>query len=280
MAGTPSIPPSETGVPAVHDLFDFTGQMVIVTGGGSGIGAGIALRFAEAGAMVVVHYHTSAQGAQEVVARIESMARHRQNRSQTSALAMEANLVEKDQADRLVAQAVSTFGRLDVLVNNAGIYPLDALVDMTEAAWDRVIDTNLRSVFVCTQAAARQMIAQGSPGAMVNIATIEAENPAPLHTHYNAAKAGVVMFTRSAAAELGQHQIRVNAVSPGLIWREGIEQQWPEGVSRWQAAVPLTRLGQPDDVADACLFLASPAARWITGANLVVDGGVMTHQIF
>jgi len=114
----------------------------------------------------------------------------------------------------------------------------------------------------------------------VNIASIEAENPAPGHAHYDAAKAGVLMYTRTAAQELGGQGIRVNAVSPGLIWRKGLEQAWPEGVDAYLRAVPLGRLGLTDDVADACLFLASPAARWITGANLLVDGGVMTHRIY
>jgi NAD(P)-dependent dehydrogenase (short-subunit alcohol dehydrogenase family) len=269
----------------VRDLLDFTDRVVVVTGGGSGIGSGIALRFAEAGSRLVVHYHTSAEGAQAVVTEIDAMSR--------PAIAIQSDLTKRAHADELVARAVDAFGRLDVLVNNAGIYPLDTLLDMTDAQWDLVVNVNLRSAFLCTQAAARQMIAQrsadrkspGDPGMppqgpIVNIASIEAENPAPSHTHYNAAKAGVVLFTRSAAAELGQHGIRVNAVSPGLIWRDGIEQQWPNGVTRWRRTAPLTRLGRPDDVADACLFLASPAARWITGANLLVDGGVMTHQIF
>jgi len=237
--------------PAVGELLDFAGKVALVTGASSGIGRGIAARFAEAGARVMAHYHSNAASAQMVVER---------------------------------------FGRLDVLVNNAGIYPLATLLEMTPAQWDEVIDANLRSMFLCTQAAARQMIAQGqragtgqgsdAGGVIVNITSIEAENPAPSHSHYNAAKGGALMFTRAAAAELGPHGIRVNAVAPGLMWREDIEQIWPDGVARFRAAAPLGRLGMPEDVADACLFLASPAARWITGASLTVDGGVMAHQIF
>ena len=124
------------------------------------------------------------------------------------------------------------------------------------------------------------MIAQGDGGAVVNIASIEGINPAPNHSHYNAAKGGVLMLTRSMANELGEQGIRVNAVSPGLIWRPGLEQDWPDGVARYQKAAPLKRLGQPEDVADACLFLASHASRWITGINLIVDGGVLTNQIY
>ncbi|MDX2136979.1 MAG: glucose 1-dehydrogenase [Chloroflexota bacterium] len=256
----------------VEQLLDFSGKVVIVTGSGSGIGSGIALRFAEAGAQVVVHYHSSRAGAKAVVEQIAHAG--------GDAIAMQADVTEAAAAQGLVDAAVHTFGRLDVLVNNAGIYPLASVLDMTPEAWDAVISANMRSVFLCTQAAARQMIAQGQGGAVVNITSIEAENPAPNHSHYNAAKGGVLMYTRASAYELGQHGIRVNAVAPGLIWREGLEDAWADGVVRWQKAAPLKRLGLPDDIADACLFLASPAARWITGASLTVDGGVMTKQIF
>lgn len=253
-------------------LLDFTSRVVVVTGASQGIGAGIAMRFAEAGADVVVNYNTNDAGAQEVVSQINAIGR--------SAISVQANVAQRADVDRLIGQAVESFGRLDVMVNNAGLYPLAMLLDMTDDEWDSMIAVNLRSVFLCTQAVAKQFLSQEDAGSIVNIASIEAENPAPMHSHYNAAKAGVVMYTRASANELGQHGIRVNAVSPGLIWREGIEEAWPDGVSRWQKAAALNRLGQPDDVADACLFLASSAARWITGVNLVVDGGVMTNQIF
>lgn len=258
--------------PPVDGLLDFSGRVALVTGAGSGLGSGIALRFAEAGAAVVAHYRRSEGGARDIVERIKRIG--------GQALAVQADLTDQTEVERLVEQTHARFGRLDALINNAGSYPLDTLLEMTVESWDAVVDANLRSVFLTTQAAARRMIDGGVHGSIVNVATIEAENPAPLHSHYNAAKAGVVMLTRSAALELGPHRIRVNAVSPGLIWRSGIETQWPDGVERWRAAAPLTRLGRQEDVADACLFLASPAARWITGANLVVDGGVMTHQIF
>jgi 3-oxoacyl-[acyl-carrier protein] reductase len=152
---------------------------------------------------------------------------------------------------------------------------------MSEADWRAVIDANLTSVHLMSQAAARRMAAQAPQGgAIVNIASIEATNPAPGHAHYGAAKAAVVMHTRSAAAELGRHGIRVNCVSPGLIDREGLAEAWPAGVRRYLDAAPLGRLGLPTDIADACLFLASPAARWITGVELVVDGGVLTSQVY
>jgi NAD(P)-dependent dehydrogenase (short-subunit alcohol dehydrogenase family) len=259
-------------VPPVEDLLDFSGKVVIVTGSGSGLGRGIAIRFAEAGARVVVNYRSSAAGARAVVETIATGG--------SEAIALQADVTQRAAVEDLIAQAVDAFGQLDVLINNAGVYPLASLLEMSEEDWDLVLDANLRSTFLCTQAAARQMIAQGTGGAIVNIASIEAENPAPMHSHYNAAKGGLLMYTRAAAYELGPHGIRVNAVSPGLVWSETLEEDWPDGVARWKEAAPLTRLGRPEDVADACLFLASPTARWISGANLRVDGGVMTKQIF
>ena len=259
-------------IPPPGQLLDFRGKVVVVTGGASGIGAGIARRFAEAGAEVVVNFRRNESGAREVVKAIEGRGGR--------AAAVQADVSQAAGATAVVEQAVANFGGFDVLVNNAGTYPISALLEMSEAEWDQVIADNLRSVHLCTQAAARRMIAQGRAGSIVNIASIEAENPAPRHSHYAAAKAAVVMYTRSAALELGRQGIRVNCVSPGLIWREGLDRDWPEGVNGYLRAVPLRRLGLPQDVADACLFLASEAARWITGANLVVDGGVLCHRVY
>jgi NAD(P)-dependent dehydrogenase (short-subunit alcohol dehydrogenase family) len=251
-------------------LLDLSGRVVIVTGAGSGLGQGVARRFAAAGARVVVHYRRAAAGAAEVV---EAIGRDR-------AVAVEADLSQAEEASSLIAAAVRDFGRLDALVNNAGIYPLAGVLEMTPAQWDEVVAANLTSVFLCTQAAARQMVAQGGGGAIVNVTSIEARSALPSHSHYSATKAAADAHTRAAAQELGPHGIRVNAVAPGLIWREGIEKMWPEGVGRWLEVVPLKRLGRPEDVADACLFLASPAARWITGVTLPVDGGALTAPLF
>jgi len=258
--------------PAVDRLLDLSGRVALVTGAGRGIGAVIARRLAAAGAAITVHYRSSAEGAAEVVEAIR--------RAGGKAGARAADLSRGDQADRLIAGALEDHGRLDILVNNAGIYPVSPLKEMAEDEWDAVVDANLKSVFVCTRAAARVMAGQADGGAIVNIASVEGETPAPLHSHYTAAKAGVLMHTRSAALELGCDGIRVNAVSPGLIWKEGIEEDWPDGVGRWLAAAPLGRMGLPEEVADACLFLASPAAGWISGANLAVDGGILARAVF
>jgi NAD(P)-dependent dehydrogenase (short-subunit alcohol dehydrogenase family) len=259
-------------IPPVKALLDFRGKVAIVTGSGNGLGQGIAVRFAEAGAQVVVHYRSSAEGAQQVVNHIVERG--------GVAMAIQADLAGGGGPAALIMEAVERFGRVDVLINNAGLYPHVSLLEMTTAQWDEVVNANLRSAFLCTQAAAAQMIAQGSGGAIVNITSIEAMNPAPDHSHYNAAKGGLLMYTRASALELAAYNIRVNAVAPGLIWRTGLESDWPDGVARWERTAPLKRLGRPEDVADACLFLASSAARWITGASLTVDGGVLTHQIY
>ncbi|HET6341681.1 MAG TPA: 3-oxoacyl-ACP reductase family protein [Gemmatimonadota bacterium] len=256
--------------PPVADLLDLQGRVAIVTGSGSGHGRGIARRFAEAGASVVVHFRTNESGARGLVEVIESAG--------GGARALQADLTRGEEVERLFAAAVQWLGRLDIVVNNAGIYPVASLIEMSEGEWESVVDTNLKSVHLCTQAAARRM---EDGAAIVNIASVEALQPMPMHAHYDAAKAGVLMYTRAAALELGPRGIRVNAVSPGLMGREGIEEEWPEGVERWLQAAPLGRMGTPEDVADACLFLASDAARWITGANLVVDGGgVIARRAF
>jgi NAD(P)-dependent dehydrogenase (short-subunit alcohol dehydrogenase family) len=154
-------------------------------------------------------------------------------------------------------------------------------VPMDDAGWRYVIESNLVSYVACTKGAIERIKAGGGKdGMIILVGSISVHIKAVGESVYNAAKGGVLMHTRSTANELGPHGIRVNTVSPGLIDREGLDQTWPDGVRRWQAAAPLGRLGHVSDVADACLFLASPAARWVTGAELIVDGGVLTKQIY
>ena len=255
-----------------YPQFNFNGKVVLVTGGAGGLGGFLSQAFADAGAAVAVNYRSSEGPANQLVEEITA--------SGEQAIAIQADVTDQGRVAQMIARIVETFGQLDVLVNNAGIYPLTPFLEMPAEEWDQVLDANLRSTFVVTQAAARKMAEQGWGGAVINIASIEGINPAPGHSHYNAAKGGVIMLTKSLAAELGQHGIRVNAVSPGLIWREGLDQDWPDGVARYKEASALNRLGLPEDIADACLFLASSAASWITGINLIVDGGVMTNQIY
>jgi NAD(P)-dependent dehydrogenase (short-subunit alcohol dehydrogenase family) len=229
-------------VGCVSELPDLSGTVVLVTGSGRGIGAGIAHRFAAAGAAVVV---TSVDSAEALAGELTARG----------------------------GAAVERFGRLDTVVASAGVQPV-AEPATTAEQWREVVDTNLTGAFV-TLRQATDVLPPG--GSVTLVASVEGTQPAFAHTHYAASKAGVVMLARGAALELGAKGIRVNAVSPGLVEREGPAEQWPEGVDRWARAAPLTRLGTPEDVGNACVFLASPLASWITGHNLVVDGGVSTH---
>lgn len=258
-------------IPAYRELLDLSGKAALVTGASQGIGAAIARRLAEAGAKVAVHYRGDADAARGV-------AREIGQRGGRAAL-FHAELTDAAAAEALLGDVVAAFGRIDIAVNNAGSFPTRPLLAIEDRDWRDMFRSNADTTFFCLQAAARRMQETGG-GAIVNIASIGALAPGPEHAHYNSAKAAVLMLTRSAAQELGRYNVRVNAVSPGLVARPGIEEQWPEGVARWQAKAPLGRLGEPEDVADACLFLASPAARWITGHNLVVDGGVLSSQIY
>ncbi|SMD25330.1 SDR family NAD(P)-dependent oxidoreductase [Lentzea albidocapillata] len=221
-------------------MIDLNGKVVLVTGTSGTIGAGIVQRFTDAGAVVVHH-----RGRQDGDLRTS--------------------------AERVVLQAFEQHGRLDAVVNNAGVQPVEPLPDMTTEQWRSVVDINLTGPFAVTQAAVEYLPVGGS---VTHIASIEGTHPAPGHAHYAASKAALIMHARAAALEYGPRGIRVNTVSPGLIARPGISEQWPEGVARWEAAAPLGRLGTPEDIGDACVFLASDMARWITGHDLVVDGGV------
>lgn len=245
-------------------MLDLTGTTTLVTGASGTIGRGIALRFAQAGGAVAVHHNRNP--VSDVVARIEAGGGR--------ARAFAADLRDDQACLALVDAVVEWSGRLDTLVNNAGVQPVEALPDMSADSWRAVLETNLTAAFSCTQAAVARMAAGG---AVVHIASIEASQPAFGHAHYSSAKAALVMHARAAALEHGPRGIRVNAVSPGLIDRPGLAGDWPDGVARWARAAPLGRRGTPEDVANACVFLASPLASWITGHNLVVDGGVSTH---
>lgn len=264
--------PPSSAIPAVHQLLDLSGKIALVTGASGHIGAAIARRLAEAGAVVIVHFATGEARAQAVVEAIAAEG------GEATALRCDALADERAVGD-FFDEVLTTFGVPGIVVNNAGRFPVRPLLDMSFDEWRAMYADNVESTFLCTQAAARRMRTAGG-GSIVNVASIEALSPAPDHSHYASAKAAVAMFTRAAAQELGPLGIRINAVSPGLIGRPGIEEEWPEGVERWLGQAPLGRLGEARDVADACLFLASSAARWITGHNLVVDGGMLAAKIY
>ncbi|MER6671962.1 SDR family NAD(P)-dependent oxidoreductase [Streptomyces sp. NPDC000983] len=238
------------------------GQVALITGAGGGIGRGIARRFAAEGAAVALHCRTSVAATRELAEEIGG------------SVVLRGDLTDEEQCRRVVREAAEFGGgRLTALVNNAGAQPVRELSRTTAAEWRAVLDANLTTVFACTREAAEIMRAGGG-GTVTHIASVEARMPAEGHAHYAAAKAAVVMHARSAALEYGSVGIRVNTVSPGLIERDGLADAWPEGVRRWRRASAVGRLGRPEDVGDACVFLASGMASWITGHDLVVDGGV------
>lgn len=240
---------------------DMTSSVVVITGAAGGIGSGIAERFAAAGAMTVLQHHRSAEPA-----------------TGERSAAVQLDLTAPGAADELVARAVERFGRVDAIVNNAGVQPVTSFAEITDDDWSEMIDTNVTACHRITQAFARHVAARGGDGSVVHIASIEGTQPAPGHSHYAVSKAALIMHAKAAALELGRSGVRVNAVSPGLIHREGIDEGWPEGVGRWREKAPLGRLGDASDVGDACVFLCSPLAKWITGINLVVDGGVSARS--
>ena len=240
---------------------DLSGQVVAVTGAAQGIGAGIAARFAAAGASLVLPYRSAEPPTFGV-----------------PTATVQLDVVDPGAADALVDTAQSSFGRLDAVVNNAAIQTHAGIVDMTDDEWATMMDTNVTACHRITQAFARHAIERGGGGSVVHISSIEGTQPAVGHGHYGISKAALLMHTKVAALELGEHGVRVNAVSPGLIDRPGLAADWPEGVGRWLDKAPLGRLGAATDIGDACVFLCSPMAQWITGANLVVDGGTSARS--
>lgn len=250
---------------------DFDDKTAIVTGASQGIGAAIARAYATAGANVVVHYRSSREPAEEIVNAI--------SKDGGSAIAIAAALNDVDDVDRLFAAVAEAFGNADVLINNAGSFPNSPLFDIGLDDWQRMYADNVESTFLCTKAAGKIMQNAGG-GSIINIASTSALNPGTDHSHYNSAKAAVVMFTQSAAQELGQYNIRVNAVAPGLVYRPGLEEQWPDGFKRYCDAASLSCVVQPEDIADACLFLSSGKAARITGVTLPVDAGVLTAMAY
>lgn len=243
------------------------GKAAAVTGATRGIGRAIALAFAREGADVLVNGRDAAAG-RRVVAEIEGVGRR--------AVWHRADLGRVEEARGVVAATVAAFGRIDVLVNNAGLFERKPALEMAEADWDRILDVNLKGAFFCAQAAARAMREAGVRGAIVNVASDAAWsgglNPC---AHYAASKAGMVSFTRSLAKELAPHGIRVNALAPGLI---ATEMGGTAGSTLPGLTIPLGREGTPEEVAAAAVFLASDEASYVTGANLNLSGGLFLDR--
>ena len=246
----------------------FLDQVVLVTGASRGIGRAIALQFGQLGAKVGVNYLRNGEAAQEVATEIEQAG--------GKAIILQGDVSNADTAGQLVDQMLSTWGRIDCLVNNAGITQDTLLVRMSEEAWDEVLNTNLKSIYNCTKAVLRPMFKERQ-GAIINIASVVGIIGNIGQANYAAAKAGVIAFTKSIAREAAPRNIRVNAVAPGFIASDMTNKLPQEVVSQYLGNIPLKRLGQPEDVAKAVAFLASPDAAYITGQTLIVDGGLVMY---
>lgn len=250
------------------NLMDLTGRVAVITGGGRGIGRETARVLAGAGANIAIAELDPANG-EDAAAEIRSLGR--------DAVAVPTNVRSPANVDAMVAQVVDHFGKIDILVSNAGVAHCVAAEEATDDDWLRVIDIDLNGVFWSCRAAGRQMIKQKS-GAIVNIASMSGvivNKPQP-QAAYNAAKAGVIHLTRSLAAEWAPHGIRVNAVSPGYVATEmtlGSYRNEPEWARTWHFLTPLDRIGTASEIAQAVYFLVSDASSFTTGSNLVVDGG-------
>jgi len=242
-------------------------KTALVTGASKGVGKGIALELARAGAKVAVNYNRDPTGAEATVAEIHGIGRE--------AFTVQANVGVAAEVDCMFAQALEKFPRLDILVNNAGVQTWKPLLDLTESEWDRTIDTNLKGCFLCSQRAARHMRERGG-GRIVNIGSGCNKIAFPNLVDYTASKGGIEMFTKVAAVELGRYQITVNCVAPGAVEIERTKLEAGDYSGTWAKLTPLGRVGQPVDVAHAVVFLASDAAAFITGQTIWVDGGLFS----
>jgi len=246
---------------------DLSGKVAIITGGGSGIGRGIARMFTQLGAAVAVA--DVDLGNAEIVAS-ELAAAGQQ------AMAIEVDVQVGDSVEAMLAQTLERFGGVDILVNSAGVGSESAIVDMLEEEWDWVLGVNLKGTFLCTRAVAKWCIEKKRRGKIINLSSINETVPLAGETHYCASKGGVMMFTRAAALELAPYGIHVNALAPGMIETALTEEvtQIPELRQMHLKQVPFGRFGQPEDVAKAAAFLASEWSDWVTGHTLFVDGGM------
>ncbi len=251
---------------SLSDLIDLSGRTAVVTGGAMGIGQAIARRLHEAGASIVVADIDI--GAAERAAGELAAARP------ASAVAACADVSDAKAVDELVHASIDAFGELDILVNNAGIFPFAPLASLDLATFRRVVDVNLTGLFLCTKAVSERMIAQGRGGAIVNVTSIDALHPSMVGlAHYDASKHGAWGFTKNVALELAEHGIRVNAIAPGGVRTPGVGEMDADTLGAFEAMVPMHRMADPDEIGRVALFLASELSSYMTGAQIVVDGG-------
>jgi glucose 1-dehydrogenase len=245
------------------------GKVAIVTGGNSGIGKAIALALAKAGANIVIDYIVHPEATEALEREIAALG--------DTAIGVAADVSQIDQLQGLIDQAVAKFGRIDVMINNAGVETRTSVLDTTEAQYDRVLSINLKSAFFGTQIAARQMLKQGSGGRIINITSVHEDWPMPGNTAYCLAKGGVRMLTRTAGVELAPHGILVVGVGPGAVATpiNLSTMQDPSLMAKLNAAIPLGRMAQPEEIANVVVFLAGDGASYLTATTIFADGGIM-----
>ena len=253
-----------------------SGRVALITGASRGIGRAIAARCAQEGASVAINYITGPEPVQGKDNRADANALVDEiKKSGGKAIAVEADVANGDQVKRMVSQISEQLGTVDVLVNNAGIETIVPLLEMTEEQYQRVLDVNLKGEWLCAQAVARELVAKGKPGAIVNIASIQSGMALPGRSHYAPSKRGVEALTRNLAAELAEHKIRVNCINPGLIATDMTAwvMQDPQILPIILDKIPMKRAGEPDEIAKVVVFLASDDASYVSGQCLYVDGG-------
>ncbi len=248
---------------------ELAGKVAVVTGGNTGIGKAVVLALAGQGAKVVIDYVANEEAEEELERQIAGLGE--------KAVGIEADVSKIEDLQRMIDTAVSTYGRLDVMVNNAGIETRTSVLDTTEAQFEKVMAVNLKSAFFGTQLAAKQMIAQGGGGRIINMTSVHEDWPMPGNTAYCLSKGGMRMLTRTAGVELAPHNICVVGVGPGAV-NTPINAQTindPAALAKLDSAIPIGRMAEPEEIASVVAFLASDGASYITATTIFADGGIM-----
>ena len=257
------------------------GQTALVTGGSSGIGMGVALALGKAGANVIVNYSSSEKAANEVVAEIKAMG--------ADAIAIKADVSKEGQVQNMFKEAISTFGTIDILINNAGMQKDAKFEEMTLQQWQEVIDVNLTGQFLCAREAVREFLKRGmvperskALGKIICMSSVHELIPWGGHANYAASKGAIKMLMQTLAQEYGDRKIRVNSISPGAIQTPINKEAWetPKALDDLMSLIPYNRIGQPEDVGNLAVFLASDDSDYITGASIFIDGGMTVFEGF
>ena len=248
---------------------ELQGKVAIVTGGNTGIGKAVVVALAAKGAKVVIDYVTNPQATEELDQKLHALGE--------DSVGVEADVSKIDDLQRMINTAVQSFGRLDIMVNNAGVETRTSVLDTTEDQYNKVLDINLKSAFFGTQLAARQMIAQGGGGRIINMTSVHEDWPMPGNTAYCLSKGGMRMLTRTAGVELAPHNICVVGVGPGAV-DTPINAQTvadPAALAKLNSSIPIGRLAEPEEIASVVAFLAGPGASYVTATTIFADGGIM-----